>query len=164
MLFTSKTSQFEGDLRKGIMMKGNKLYLLLSLGLLMSSGCAQMRRGETGLQKAIDNATTISADWGEVYCGEGTVCSEVDVRRVDIEQRDGGVIQVLLYNRTGYQSGFQIALEVLDANGALLDRTNYEDFGLQPRVEGRYEMPGIARANSKVRVLLRSRNANATIR
>ncbi len=138
-----------------------QLIVLLAISL---TACAGLRRAETGVEQAVDNRTTIPFEWGEVYCGEGTVCSEIEVTRVDVEQRNGGTVSVMFHNRTGYQAAFQVSLEIVDANGVRLDGTNYEDFGLQPRNDRRYEMPGIYKEGAKVRVLLRGRKDRATIK
>ncbi len=131
------------------------LTLFFLSAIAMYVGCAQTRSAQTGLGQSIDNATTVTFDWGEVYCGKGVVCSEVEVRRVDIESRDGGKVEVTLHNRTNSQVAVQIALEILAANGSRLDSTQYYDVPIQPRVEKVWTMPGIYRTGAKVRVLLR---------
>lgn len=125
----------------------------------LGTGCAQLRYAGTEIGQAVDNPVTQQYSWGEVYCGRGTVCAEVEVRRVDIEQRDGGEVAVFFHNRTGDSLAVQVSLEVLDQNGAKVDGTNFEDMGLAPRQEREFRMPGIARPGHKVRVLIRQRNA-----
>lgn len=119
--------------------------------------CAQVRYAQTSIGQAINNPVTREFAWGEVYCGQGTVCSEIEVISVDIEKRDGGRIDVRLHNRTGNFAAVQIALEIVAPNGTKLDDTNFEDVGISPRQERLWSMPGIYKNNAKVRVMLRAR-------
>jgi hypothetical protein len=120
-------------------------------------GCAQVRYGQTGIGQAIDNPVTQEFAWGEVYCGQGTVCAEVEVLRVDFEDRDGGRVEVTLHNRTGERVAVQIGLEILAANGTRLDKSTFQDLPLQPRQEAVWEMPGIYKKGARIRVSLRTR-------
>jgi hypothetical protein len=129
---------------------------LIGAGLFVA--CAQARYAQTGVGQAIDNPVTQTYPWGEVYCGQGTVCAEIEVRRVDVEDRDGGRVQVTLHNRTGAQVAAQIQLQILDGSGTELDSTAFENVPLQPRQETTYEMPGVYRQGAKVRVVLRARS------
>lgn len=133
--------------------------LLVCTGLMLASslGCAQVRYAQTSVGQAVDNPVVITADWGEVSCGRGTVCAEVEVLRVDTEQRDMGRIDVLLHNRTTGPVAVQVTLEVLGPDGIVVDRTNAEDVALEALQERSFTMPGIYRPNHKVRVLLRQR-------
>ena len=132
--------------------------LLISLFVAATLlGCAQARYARTSIEQAVDNPVTQSFEWGEVHCPRGTVCAEIEVLRVDIEQRDGGRIEVTLHNRTGDAVAAQIAIEILDASGARLDMTNYEDVPLEPRQETVWDMPGVYQSGAKVRLLLRQR-------
>lgn len=128
-----------------------------SLVAVFAFGCAQARYAETSVGAAIDNPVTVTASWGEVYCGRGVVCAEVEVLRLDAEDRDGGKIDVLLHNRTADSRSIQIALEVLSPDGVKVDATNFQDFALEPRQERTFTMPGVNRTGHKVRVLLRQR-------
>jgi hypothetical protein len=128
-----------------------------ALATTFSSGCAQLRYAETSVGGAIDNPITISRDWGEVYCGRGVVCAEIEVLRVDAEQRDGGEIQVLLHNRTGEDRAVQIAIEIYSPEGVRVDGTNFQDFAVMARQERTFNMPGIHRPGHKIRVSLRQR-------
>ena len=134
------------------------VFFAMVLGAGLFVGCAQARYAQTGIGGAIDNPVTQTYDWGEVYCGQGTVCAEIEVRQVNIEDKDGGRIQVILHNRTGLQVAGQIKLEILDGGGATLDETAFENVPLQPRQETSWEMPGIYRQGAKVRVSLRARS------
>lgn len=133
----------------------------LALSAVLSAsvfgGCAQVRYAETGIGGAIDNPVTVPAAWGEVYCGRGVVCAEIEVLRVDAEERDGGRIDVNLHNRTGDARAIQIALEVINSSGVKVDATNFQDFALEARQERTFTMPGIHRAGHKIRVVLRQR-------
>lgn len=121
------------------------------------AGCAQLRYGSTSIGQAIDNPVTIAGDFGEVYCGQGTVCAEVEVLRVDFVNEDRSRVEVTLHNRTNQKVGVQIALEILAANGSRLDKTTFQDVALSPRQETVWEMPGIYRKGAKIRVSLRTR-------
>ncbi len=136
-------------------MKMRLLFSLFAFALLVS--CAQARYARTGIEQTIDNPVTQSYDWGEVQCYQGTVCAEVEILRIDIEPRDGGKVELTLHNRTGESVAVQVALEILDADGVRLDITNYEDVALPPRQEQVWSMPGVARQNARVRVLMRAR-------
>ncbi len=127
------------------------------LSASLSGGCAQVRYAETGIGGAIDNPVTVPAAWGEVYCGRGVVCAEIEVLRLDAEERDGGRIDVALHNRTGEARAIQISLEIMNSSGVKVDSTNFQDFALEARQERTFTMPGIHRAGHKVRVLIRQR-------
>ena len=130
----------------------------LSLMLFLSlEGCTQMRYAQTSLGRAIDNPATIQFAWGEVYCGRGAVCSEIEVVSVDFEKRDGGRAEVTLRNRTGMSVAGQIALEIVSDTGARLDATTFQNIVLPPRQEIIWEMPGVYRLGGKIRVMLRQR-------
>jgi len=107
--------------------------------------------------EALNGSVTIPTKFGEVYCGQGAVCTEVEVVRVDFEDRDGGRIEVTLHNRTGSQIAVQVGLEVLAANGSRLDSSRFEDVPLQPRQESVFEMPNIYKRGGTIRVSLRTR-------
>jgi hypothetical protein len=120
-------------------------------------GCAQARYAETAVGAAVDNPVTIEASWGEVSCGRGVICAEIEVLRVDAEERDGGRIDVLLHNRTGEARAVQVALEILTADGVKVDATNFQDIAVEARQERTFSMPGIHRKGHRIRVLLRQR-------
>lgn len=128
---------------------------MIAAALLL--GCAQIRYGQTSIGQAIDNPVSQTFDWGEVYCGQGTVCAEVEVIRVDFENRDGGRVEVTLHNRTSEKVAVQIALEILAENGTRLDKSTFQDVPLAPRQEAVWEMPGIYRKGAQIRVSLRTR-------
>jgi hypothetical protein len=128
--------------------------VIASLGLI---GCASMKYGSTSLGQAFHGEKKIAYDWGEVYCGEGTVCAEVEVLRVDFENRDDGRVEVTLHNRTGSQVAVQISLEILADNGSRLDSSGWQDVPLQPRQETVYDLPGVYKRGGKIRVMLRTR-------
>jgi hypothetical protein len=130
--------------------------LLACLLIVLSAACAQVRYAETGLGQAIDNPVTQTYDWGEVHCGRGTICAEVEVLRVDTEAVENGRIEVTLHNRTDHQSGLQIAVEIRSADGARLDNTPYQNIAVEPRGETVFDFPGIYQPGAKVRVLLRA--------
>lgn len=125
--------------------------------IALSGGCAQVRYAETAVGGAIDNPVTVPASWGEVYCGRGVVCAEVEVVRVDAEHRDGGTVDVILHNRTGEARAIQVSLEVIDDKGVKVDSTNFEDVALEARQERSFTMKGINRLGHQLRVVLRQR-------
>jgi hypothetical protein len=142
-------------------MKNQKMILIRFLGVmvfLLLQGCAQMRYAQTSIGQAIDSPVTVSFSWGEVYCGRGQVCAEVEVKRVDFEKRNGGRVEVTLHNRTGLSLSAQIALEIVSETGARLDSTMFQNIALPPRQEIVWEMPGIYHEGGKIRVLLRQRS------
>ncbi|MES2503438.1 MAG: hypothetical protein V4534_01030 [Myxococcota bacterium] len=130
---------------------------LLSLGLLLalSISCAGVRRAQTGMRATINNPVEQKFAWGEVYCGEGTVCSEIQVLRVDFENRDSGNVNVTLKNRTGLQLQAQISLQIINNEGAQLDSTTFQDVGLPPSQQKVWSMPGVYQKGAKIRVILR---------
>jgi len=148
-----QTKTFLSSLKDLHIWQGLSLLAFVVLGM----GCAQVRYAQTDLEQAIDNPVTKTFPWGEVYCGRGTVCAEVEVLRVDIEPNDGGAVEVTLHNRTAHQAAVQIALEIKDADGVRLDQTPYENIGVEPRGEAVWRFPGVYQENAQVRVLLRAR-------
>jgi hypothetical protein len=124
---------------------------------LLFVGCAQIRYGQTSLGQALNGSITIPAEWGEIYCGQGAVCAEVEVVRVDFENRDGGRIEVTLHNRTASQVAVQVGIEILAPNGSKLDTSRFSDVPLAPRQESGFEMPGIYKKGGKIRISLRTR-------
>lgn len=116
-----------------------------------------MKYGSTSIGQAFHGEKRIPFEWGEVYCGQGQICAEVEVLRVDFEDRDGGRVEVTLHNRTGSQVAAQVSLEILSENGARLDSSRFQDVPLQPRQETVFEMPGIYKRGAKVRVIIRAR-------
>ena len=131
-----------------------KLFILcIVLGLLQA--CAGVRQAQTGVRQAINGSADQQYKWGEVYCGEGTVCSEIEVLRVDFENRNGGQVQVTLHNRTGVDLQAQISLEITNDEGARLDQTNFQNVGIPASQEKVWTMPGIYQKGAKIRVVLR---------
>lgn len=116
-----------------------------------------MRYAQNSMGEALHGPVTIPTSFGEVYCGQGAVCTEVEVVRVDFEDQDGGRIEVTLHNRTGSQIVVQVGLEVLATNGTRLDSSRFKDVPLQPRQQSVFEMPNIYKRGSKIRVSLRTR-------
>ncbi len=129
------------------------LILCMALGLLQA--CAGMRQAQTGVRQAIDNSVDQQFKWGDVYCGEGTVCSEIEVLRVDFENRNGGQVQVTLHNRTGVDLQAQISLEIFNDEGARLDQSTFQNVGIPASQEKIWTMPGIYQKGAKIRVVLR---------
>ena len=129
--------------------------LILSTALMLLSACAGVRQMQTGIRQGINNSVTQDFSWGQVYCGQGTVCSEIEVLRVDFEDRTGGTVEITLHNRTGLGLQVQIALEILNAQGARLDSTNFQNVGIPASQEKVWSMPGVYQKGAKIRVILR---------
>lgn len=123
--------------------------------LSLLSACAGVRRAQTGMRESINNSSTQEFPWGEVYCGQGTVCGEIEVLRVDFENRNGGQVQVTLHNRTGLDLQVQISLEILNKEGARLDQSNFQNVGVLASQRTVWTMPGIYWEGAKIRVILR---------
>lgn len=123
----------------------------------MFIGCAQIRYGETSIGQTINNPVTVPFAWGEVSCGRGTVCAEVEVLRVDFEDRDGGRIEVTLHNRTGSLVAVQAGIEILAQNGSRVDSSRFQDVSIRPRGEAVFDMPGLYKKGARIRVSLRNR-------
>lgn len=134
-------------------MKTKIYFLCIALGLL--SACAGMRQTQTGIRQGVNNSVDQQFAWGSVYCGQGTVCGEIEVLRVDFENRDGGQVQVTLHNRTGLDLQVQASLEILNAEGARLDQTNFQNIGIPASQQTVWSMPGVFQKGAKVRVILR---------
>ncbi|MEI6805607.1 MAG: hypothetical protein WCK49_03760 [Myxococcaceae bacterium] len=131
----------------------NLIILCSMLGLL--GACAGVRQAQTGIRQSINNSVDQQYKWGSVYCGEGTVCSEIEVLRVDFEDRNGGQVQVTLHNRTGLDLQAQISLQILNDEGAQLEQTNFQNVGIPASQEKVWTMPGIYQKGAKIRVVLR---------
>ena len=131
-----------------------KLFILcVALGLLQA--CAGMRQVQTGMRQAINNSVEQQFAWGEVYCGQGTVCSEIEVLRVDFENRNGGQVQVTLHNRTGLDLQAQISLEIYNDEGAQLDQSSFQNIGMPASQNRTWTLSGIYQKGAKIRVVLR---------
>lgn len=132
------------------------IVLSLVAGIVSLGGCStQMRYLQTGIDRTLNPPVTQDFPWGQIHCGEGVVCAEVGVVRVDYEDRDGGRVEVVLQNRTSSQIGLQIAIEIIGPNGARLDYSRPENVAIQPRQNYTWQMPGIYQRGGKIRVLLR---------
>ena len=121
-------------------------------------GCTKMRYAQTSIGQAFTTPVKQNAQGIpiEVICNEGTVCAEVEVFRVHVQQRDAGAVQVLLHNRTGKSVLVQVGLWVLSPQGALLDETPFESVALEPRQERMWQARGVYRQNAKLQVRLRA--------
>jgi hypothetical protein len=132
-----------------------KLALLIVASAWCMVSCTPLKRTQTGLARAIAGSDTIKVGGHEVYCSEGKVCSEIDVLAISVEDRDGGKVRVTLKNRTGNTALAQIRLQVRNpTTGEVLSETKPENIAIAPTQEKIYEMPGIYRKGSVVRVLL----------
>lgn len=131
--------------------------LLICLFTLLASSCTPIKRMQTGLARKIVGSDTIAVSGHEVYCSDGRVCTEVEVKSISIEDRDYGRVRVLLKNRTGNTALIQIRLQVKDSSThEIITETRAENVAIKATEEKSYIMPGIARKEAKVRVLLNS--------
>lgn len=121
-------------------------------------GCTKMRYAQTSIGQALTTPVKQNAQGipVEIICNEGTVCAEVEVLSVNVQQRDAGAVQVLLHNRTGKSVLVQVGLWVLSTQGALLDETPFESVPLEPRQERMWQARGVYRQNAKLQVRLRA--------
>jgi hypothetical protein len=129
------------------------LLMVVITALLFS--CTPLKRAQTGMARAIAGSETIKVGGHEVYCSEGKVCAEIDVIAIGVEDRDGGKVKVTLKNRTGNTALVQIRLQIFNPNsGEVLSETRSENVAIPPTQEKIYEMPGVYKKGSLVRVLL----------
>lgn len=132
-----------------------KFYLGISFLFLFQVACTPMKRAQTGIARAVGGQDTVYVNGHEVYCSQGRVCSEIDVLRIYVENRDKGKVRITFKNRTGNNSLFQVRLEILDPNTReVLAESRLENVALPATQEKNYEMPGIYRKNALVRVLM----------
>ncbi len=94
------------------------------------TGCVVAKDARIAAENALDPKTVQEYPWGRVECGEGQICSEVGVARVDVH---GGPIEVTLENHTLEAVAVQVQLETFSAAGARTDRSGFHDVALAPR-------------------------------
>ena len=126
--------------------------------VVLSSSCTRARYARTSLGQALTTPVKQAAQNVpvEVICNEGTVCAEVEVLSVSVEQQPGGQIQALLHNRTGKSVAVQASVWVLSAQGAMLDQTPFETIALEPRQERMWIAGGVYQPKAKLQVRLRA--------
>lgn len=105
--------------------------LLFVAILAFTSACAVSKQARLGLEHAIDPPFVQEYSWGRVECGEGQVCQEVVVERVDVQ---GDPVEITLQNRTLESVAVQVQLETFK-DGRRTDRTGFHDVALAPRQE-----------------------------
>lgn len=106
--------------------------ILAGAFLALSSSCVMMKDARLAAENAASPATVQRYDWGRVECGEGQVCSEVLVSRVDVH---GDPVEITLRNRTLESVAVQVQLETFNDDGERTDRTGFHDVALAPRQE-----------------------------
>lgn len=99
--------------------------------VVASSSCAVAKEARLAAENAVDPAFVQEFSWGRVECGEGQVCQEVVVERVDVQ---GDPVEVTLQNRTLESVAVQVQLETFK-DGVRTDRTGFHDVALAPRQE-----------------------------
>ncbi|MEM7588819.1 MAG: hypothetical protein AAF320_01450 [Myxococcota bacterium] len=69
-------------------------FLMLTCAVTLF-GCTKMRYAQTSVGQALTTPVKQNAQGipVEVICNEGTVCAEVEVFSVNVEQRDAGLIR-----------------------------------------------------------------------
>lgn len=117
-----------------------------------------MKRAQTSIARGIGGSKVIQIDGHEVYCSQGRVCSEIDVLSISSEKKNYGAVKIKFKNRTGDAVLVKIKIEVLDNNGNLLDETRPEHHPIPPIQESTYEVKGLSRLNSHMRILLNAAN------
>jgi hypothetical protein len=107
--------------------------LLLALPLIaVSSSCVLTKDARMAAENVLDPRTVQEFPWGRVQCGEGQVCSEVHVARVDVH---GDPVEITLQNQTLESVAVQVMLETFNERGERTDRTGFHDVALAPRQE-----------------------------
>lgn len=99
--------------------------------LALTSACAVTKEARLSAENAIDPPFVQQYPWGRVECGEGQVCQEVVVERVDVQ---GDPVEITLQNRTLESVAVQVQLETFK-DGRRTDRTGFHDVALAPREE-----------------------------
>lgn len=131
------------------------LFLAFAVAVLSFTSCTPMKRAQTGIARTVGGTETISVGGHEVFCSQGRVCAEVDVRAIFAEDRDGGRVRVILKNRTGNTALVKIHLQIKDPKtGDILTETRPENVAIPPTEEKTYEMAGVNQKGARVRVLL----------
>ena len=114
-------------------MRTNMKAALLSVACvtaIVSSSCVAAKAAQMGAENAIDPKVSDEYWWGRVECGEGQVCEEVAVARVDMK---GDPVEITLENRTVDSVAVQVQVETFNARDERVDRTNFQDVALAPR-------------------------------
>lgn len=121
----------------------------------ISSSCALMKKDARLAAENIASPGSVQDhDWGRVECGEGQVCSEVFVSRVDVH---GDPIEITLKNRTLESVAVQVQLETFSDEGERRDRSGFHDVALAPRQESVLTLWQERQDGDKLVIKLRSR-------
>lgn len=95
-----------------------------------ASACATVdKEARLSTENVADPTLVQEYAWGRVECGEGQVCQEVFVERVDVQ---GDPVEITLQNRTLENVAVQVQLETFK-DGVRTDRTGFHDVALAPR-------------------------------
>ena len=105
--------------------------LMVVAAVALASSCAVAKEARLSAENAVDPPFVQHFPWGRVECGEGQVCQEVVVERVDVQ---GDPVEITLQNRTLQSVAVQVQLETFK-NGRRTDRTGFHDVALAPRQE-----------------------------
>jgi hypothetical protein len=100
--------------------------------LALLSSCVLAKDARLAAEAALDPPVVQQHAWGRVECGDGQVCAEVFVSRVDVK---GDPVEITLKNRTLESVAVQVQLETFNARGERTDRTGFHDVALAPRQE-----------------------------
>ena len=95
----------------------------------VASGCGVAKEARLSAEHALDPPLVQEYAWGRVECGEGQICQEVFVERVDVQ---GDPVEITLQNRTLEHVAVQVQLETCK-DGRRTDRTGFHDVAIAPR-------------------------------
>ena len=127
-----------------------------ALALAFSSGCAVTREAQLSAEEALVPRSVTEFPWGRVECGEGQVCQEVVVTRVDVHGLEDAPVEITLRNRTLESVAVQVQLETFK-DGLRTDITGFHDVALAPRQESVLTLWQQLEEGEKLVVKLRSR-------
>jgi hypothetical protein len=129
------------------------------MAVIGALGCTSTQTALRVVTTSVDDAAVAADDWGEVVCGRGAVCADVQVVRVDVLAQPAGSVSVTLHNRSSDPIAAQVELEVIDRQGIVIDATNWQDVALEARQAHRFVVPAIAQPGHRIRVSLRDRSS-----
>jgi hypothetical protein len=124
------------------------------MAVIGALGCTSTQTALRVVTTSVDDAAVAADDWGEVVCGRGAVCADVQVVRVDVLAQPAGSVSVTLHNRSSDPIAAQVELEVI-----VIDATNWQDVALEARQAHRFVVPAIAQPGHRIRVSLRDRSS-----
>jgi hypothetical protein len=124
-----------------------------------TAACSTSQSALRVVTTTVDDSSIAADSWGEVVCGRGALCADVQVVRVDVLSDPPGSVSVTLHNRSSAPIAAQVELEVIDDQGIVIDATNWQDVPLEARQAHRFVVPAIAQPGHRIRVSLRDRSS-----